>query len=288
MVGPVLSVLTMGLLPLWGLAGARPLLPERLAVSAPASERESALPFMKLGTGLTASGVLIVDMDSAQTLYESGAQQPRPMASLTKLMTALLIAERHGMDERVRIPSGIEKVEGSKAKLRPGETYTVGALMTALLVQSANDAAVTLALYDSGSVDAFVESMNARAVSLGLKNTSYRNPVGLDAPGQLSTPRDLAWLSMYVLRKPEIAQRMATKSATIRSESGTAIGLSNTNLLLHSSSLVVAGKTGTTDAAGECLFSVVQHGGKRYGVVLLRSADRYADMRKAIAIFQNG
>jgi D-alanyl-D-alanine carboxypeptidase (penicillin-binding protein 5/6) len=288
MVEPVLSLLLMGLIPVLGTGEMQGgVVPAGIAVAAPAAAEQDNIPFSRLSGTLTASGILVVDLDSAQTLYESGAERPRPMASLTKLMTALLIAENHDLREEVAIPPGVDTLEGSKAKLEPGDRYAVGDLLTALLVQSANDAAVSLAIYHSGSVEAFVAEMNARAASLGLKNTTYDNPIGLDAPLQRSTPRDLAWLTMYVMRIPAIAQRMGTTASVIRSASGTVVTLYHTHEMLHSPASIIAGKTGTTDDAGQCLLSVVETGGRRYGVVFLRSSDRYADMRRMLAILQS-
>lgn len=287
MVEPVLSLLLMGLIPVWGTGGMQGVDPAGIAVAAPAAAEQENLPFARLSGALSASGILVIDLDSAQTLYESGAERPRAMASLTKLMTALLIVERHDLRETVTIPPGVDRLEGSKAKLEPGDEYRVGDLLTALLVQSANDAAVSLAVHHSGSVDAFVAEMNRRAASLGLRNTVYDNPIGLDSPVQRSTPRDVAWLAMYVMRHPAIVDRMAMRSSTIRSASGTLVTLYHTHEMLHSSDSIVAGKTGTTDEAGQCLLSVVEAGGRRYGVVFLRSADRYADMRRVLAVLQS-
>lgn len=278
MYGPLLSVLLLGMVPVWGMREDDAQL-RHIGVAAPASVMASSVPFGSLRT-LSASGVLIVDLDSGQTLYESRASVPRPMASLTKLMTALLIVENHDLDQWVTIPEGADKVEGSKAELEPGERFTVGDLLTAMLVGSANDAAYVLALHHAGSMDAFVDEMNARAKVLGLRETSYANSTGLDEPAQHSTPRDLVWLTMYVLRKPEIASRMATRHASIVSNSGSTLALTHTHAMLLTSPDIVAGKTGTTDAAGECLMSVVRHGGRRLAVILLNSSDRYADMRR--------
>lgn len=286
MYGPLLSALLMGMVPVWGLHADGQMPAQRLDVSPPVSVLAGQASFGSL-RGLSASGVLIVDLDSGRTLYESRASVPRPMASLTKLMTALIIAEEHDLDEWVTIPKSAESVEGSSAKLKAGERYRAGDLLTAALVKSANDAAFTLALYDAGSMDAFVDKMNARAKVLGLKGTTYANPIGLDEAAQKSTPRDLVWLSMYVLRKPEIASRMAMRHATILSESGTTVDLTHTHELMLKSSDIIAGKTGTTDAAGECLMSVVEVDGRRLAVILLNSSDRYADMRRVSAVLSS-
>jgi D-alanyl-D-alanine carboxypeptidase (penicillin-binding protein 5/6) len=207
------------------------------------------------------------------------------MASLTKLMTALVIVENHDLDETVSIAPGVGAIRDNVAGIQVGDQYRLGDLLNAMLVHSANDAAVALAMYDAGSEDAFVEKMNARASSLGLKDTVYKTSTGFDAPGQFSTPRDVGILSAYVLGIPAIANRMSLASATITSYSGTVLSFAHTHQLLRKQGAVTAGKTGTTDGAGQCLMSVFQENGHRYAAVLLHSADRYGDMRRILSAF---
>ena len=284
MLSPVLSVLLMGMIPVWGIPAETQMGSQSLAVAQPADSAAESLQFRPLTTRLSASGALIIDLKSGQTLFAAQAAVPRPMASLTKLMTALLIVEHHGLDEIVTIPKDIKTVQGNVAKLPPGERFTVGDLLTALLVTSANDAAVALAAHHSGSIPAFVSEMNERARVLGLRSTSYENPTGLDAPGQISTPQDLAWLLLSVLRKDAIAKRMSLTAAAIESREGTRLSFPHTHALLRTEPHVTAGKTGTTDNALQCLLSVVERDGRMYGVIFLHSSDRYADMRLALNI----
>jgi D-alanyl-D-alanine carboxypeptidase (penicillin-binding protein 5/6) len=286
----LLSVLLMGMVPVWGAQGAPVVLSQEIHIAAPAATQPESLA--SLDQHLTASGVIVVDLDSGQTLYQRNVDVSRPMASLTKLMTALIIVEHHSLDEIVTVPMNIGDVQGTVAHLPAGEKFTVGNLLSALLLDSANDAAVTLAQFHSGSVKNFVADMNQRAHELGLNATSYENPVGLDAPAQHASPRDLAWLAMYVMRKPEIEKRMSTPSMKISSLSGKTISLYHTHELVGDEHpltddtaddiVVQAGKTGTTDAAGQCLLSIVDTHGRRYIAILLHSRDRYADMRKIL------
>ncbi len=286
MYGPVISALFLGLVPLWGVHAPQVAAPQ-LTVSSPARTPSSLAASVLAGEpqiqggSLSASGVLVLDADSGQKIFGRDIDVQRPMASLTKQMTALLIMEKHGheLDRLVRVPADIASVEGNVVNLRPGDEYTVGDLLTAMLVASANDAAVTLAQFDSGSVPAFVEEMNRRAAELGLRDTVFRNPVGLDAVGQRSTPQDLGWLALFVMRTPQIRDRMSMRSAEIRGKSGDLIALSHTYALMHTSPDILAGKTGTTDDAGQCLVSLVEEAGRRYIIVLLQSGDRYRDMR---------
>lgn len=286
MVGPILSILLMGLVPVWGLGPSASAGPT-FRIAAPVARESASEVLRTLGNRLSASGVIILDLESGQALYGRSADTPRPMASLTKLMTALLIVENHGLDELVTIPQDIEDVNGNTAHLGAGDQYSVGDLLSALLMMSANDAAITLARYHSGSQSAFVAAMNERARALGLKTTIFANPTGLDTGRQQSSPRDLAWLAMYVLRHPPIAERLSTRGAQIRSRSGVITYLTHTHALLHADTAVRGGKTGTTDAAGECLLSIVEGKDRRYVVVLLRSLDRYGDMRLILDTLTN-
>lgn len=275
------SVLLLGMVPITGWAGGgTDVGTAHLTVTpplrAPAAEAAS---LDRLRNRLSASGILILDLQSAQHLFGLAADTPRPMASLTKLMTALLIVEQHDLDEWVTVPSAAAEVGGNLAYLPVGQQFRVRDLLSALLIASGNDAAITLAQYHSGSMAAFVEEMNERARVLGLKRTRYSNPTGLDAPGQQSSPQDLAWLAMAVMRFDPIRTRLGMRGAQIASRAGDVIHLTHTNALLHAATPVVAGKTGTTDQAGQCLLSVVEEGGRQLLVVILKSVDRYADMR---------
>jgi D-alanyl-D-alanine carboxypeptidase (penicillin-binding protein 5/6) len=259
----------------------------------------SSQTFSTLDTTLTASGVVIVDLDSGQTLYERGAEQSRAMASLTKLMTALIIVENHALDELVPITQQAVDVPGNSAYLPLGHRFTVEDLLSAMLIPSANDATLALALFHAGSTDAFSKEMNQRAIELGLEETTYENAVGLDDDAQRSSPRDLALLAMTVLRHDAIRERMSKTSETITSKEGMSIHLVHSHQLLHlgvasdvlptaaqsGQAIVSAGKTGTTDSAGQCLLSIVEADARRYIVVLLHARDRYADMQTILHSF---
>ena len=236
---------------------------------------------------LSASGVIITNVLGGQELYAKQSDIKRPMASLTKLMTALVILEHHDLDEWVRIPRDAEETEGNRAYLPSGERFTVDALLSALLISSANDAAVALALHNTDSVTDFVALMNERAQSLGLVNTHFANPMGLDSTQQWSTPRDISRLLAFALRSDVLREKLSRRGQRIYSYGGQRIDLTHTHALLHANTIVTAGKTGTTDAAKECLSSLVQFEDQEYLVVLMHSDNRYRDMRKILAIFQD-
>ncbi len=279
----LLSVFLMGLVPAAPSPAAAPVALEDLPLAPPALV-ENVFPSRKLAQSLSASGAFILDLQTGQELFARNADRARPVGSLTKIMTAVVIAESHSMDEVVEVPAGIGKTEGSVADLPPGGHFTVGDLLSALLIASANDAADTLAVFHSGSEEAFVTVMNERAAMLGLKNTEFANASGLDSPDEGSTPRDMAWLAAYALRNPEIRARMATAESSIRSVEGKTLSLAHTHVLLHQDGPIIAGKTGTTAAARQCLLSLVTEHGREYLVVLLGSNERYTDMRTVLRI----
>lgn len=275
----------MGMLPVLGLQNTDVLTLRDLSIASPSPLLAAeARPSLAFPDNLSASGVLVVDFDSGQVLLERGSKTQRPMASLTKLMTALLIVEGHDLGEWVTIPKGMSAMNGSIAYLPEGEQFTVGDLLSAALISSANDAAQTLAIFHSGSVSAFVQEMNDRARSLGLRQTSFANPIGLDDAHQWSTPRDIAWLASFAMRNPEIRARLGTRGERIASKQGMPLYLTHTHAFIHADTGVIAGKTGTTEGANECLMSLVQEGNRTYLVVLLNSLERYKDMRAILDV----
>lgn len=286
MIESLLPLLLFGAMPLHGIAPADSTDAPTVAIAVPVTSPLSPDPATIVPERpLSASSAVILDLDSAQMLYSSGPEEIRAMASLTKLMTALIIVENHKMDEWVTIPAEVSTATGSMLRLREGQQLKVGDLLSGLLVPSANDAAISLAVYHSGSVSAFVKVMNERAKELGLTQTGFVNPTGLDDFGQNSTARDMAWLTMYVLRQPEIVKRMGLTQGTITTKGGSTFSLSHTHQLLRKDDTnITAGKTGTTDLAKECLISIVEHGNRRTLVVLLHSDDRYQDMQTLLSV----
>lgn len=231
---------------------------------------------------LSASGAILIDARDGHEIFSLYPDQRRPMASLTKIMTALLILERHSLNEVVTIGSIADTIGGSTVGLKGGEQFSVGNLLKALLLPSANDAAYALAQFDGRSIGSFVQTMNKRAATLGLKNTHFANPAGLDNPEQYSTPRDLAHLTMAALKNSYFRETVGTKSSHIASSEGKNFGLINTNAMLKDSSEVYGVKTGTTTMAGECLIVLFKENDRSYLLVLLGSTSRYADSQRVI------
>ena len=235
---------------------------------------------------LAAPAWLVYDVDTEITLAAHNPDLRLPMASTTKLMTALLAIERGDLDDVVtvsydaaiyRAPSGFG--------LATGEEWTLHDLLTALMVRSANDAAMAIGEHLGGTVDGFVAMMNARAAELGLEDTSFANPSGLDAPGHYSTANDLLALARVALDQPLIARLAQTKVVKFRDDPwGNARWGTNTNALLGSYPGVIGVKTGSTPNANMVLVALAERSGRRIITVVLGSEDSFADTRDLLEL----
>ena len=251
----------------------------------PAAARAVALA-LALGTALGAAGEpfdrfpraaasYLVALDG-RVLWEREADAPRPPGSLAKIMTALVVLDGDWDAEAVvTVSAGAEGQTGSRLGLRRGEKITAGDLLTAMLVRSANDAAVALAEHAAGSVERFVEAMNAKAAELGLESTRFRNPTGLDAAGQTSSARDLAHLAEAALAHPAFARAVALERATVATRGGRRFSIETSNLLLGRLRGAKGVKTGYTSAAGKCVVALAERDGRRVLVVLLDAPNRW-------------
>ena len=167
-------------------------------------------------------------------LYEKNGDDRAPMASTTKVMTALIVLEQANLDETVSIPPEACGIEGSSIYMKPGERMTVRDLLYALLLQSANDAAAALAITVSGSIEAFARQMNERASTLGLVNTHFVNPHGLDDPEHFTSAKDLARIAAASMEIPEFRDMVGIVKYTIPSgNDGSTRVLFNHNRLLR-------------------------------------------------------
>jgi D-alanyl-D-alanine carboxypeptidase (penicillin-binding protein 5/6) len=216
----------------------------------------------------TASAGIVVDANSGDMLLAKQPDARRPIASTTKLMTALLTLESGKLGDTFVAPAYHALPAESKINLRAGERMKGRDLLTALLLESANDAAVDLAQGIAGSREAFVRRMNRRARQLGLRNTHYANPIGLDAPGNYSSARDLATLARRLMRNPTFAGTVDRPGATLRSGSHVRV-IHNRNLLVGRYPFVDGVKTGHTIGAHYILVGAAHgNGGKVVSVVL--------------------
>ena len=223
----------------------------------------------------------LIDQQTGTVLYEKNADQQMPIASITKVMTLLLTFEavHNGqltMDTPVPVSEHAYHMGGSQIWLEPGEQFTLDEMIKAICVSSANDAAVAVAELVGGSEQGFVQSMNARAAELGMTNTAFHNACGLDAEGHLSTARDVAVMSRYILNTcPEVLHYTGIWTDTLR---GGATQLVNTNKLLRRYNGITGLKTGTTSGAGVCISASATRDGLDLIAVVLgapSSSDRF-------------
>ena len=223
---------------------------------------------------------LLFDERNQLVLAEHQADVRRAMASTTKLMTALLAVELGDLSSPVQISATAASVGEAGVDLVEGEVFLLRTLVRAFLIRSGNDAATAVAEHVGGSVEEFVTLMNQRADTLGMADTSYANPHGLDHPDQYSTARDLLTLTREVLGHPELAEAVATRQITLReAPSGEERVFSNTNDLLFEYEGMLGVKTGYTDDAGLVLAAAAERGGRRILSVVMKSGDHFADTK---------
>jgi D-alanyl-D-alanine carboxypeptidase (penicillin-binding protein 5/6) len=218
-----------------------------------------------------AASAVLADLDTGQVLFDLNRNERRPIASVTKIMTALLVVERTDLTDVVTVSEGAAsgRVSGiSGLGLAAGERIRVDELLYALLLQSANDAAVALAEHVSGSVDAFVDDMNARAEQLGMTRTMFTSPNGLDDAGY-SSAADLVRLTRAAYRSPGFASVVATRFHTVESLDAEPRIVQNRNVLLWLYPGAIGVKTGFTSQAGFCLVGAAQRGDERLVAVVL-------------------
>jgi D-alanyl-D-alanine carboxypeptidase (penicillin-binding protein 5/6) len=241
---------------------------------APANAADN--PFPTIGTAYL--------VKAGDAVLWAGAERARlPPASLTKIMTALLVLEDYRPDQVVTISAAAARQTGSRVPLRAGERFRVADLLAATLVASANDACLALAEAHSGSESAFVAQMNRRAQALGLTDTRFANACGFDAPGHLSSAADLARLAEVALRDPVFAALVAQRSAQVRSaDRGRTVDLASTNALLGRLPGAIGVKSGHTRRAGPCVVALAERDGIRVLMVLLNGRNRWWDVHGVI------
>ena len=232
----------------------------------------AVLFFPVQASAISAEKAILMDAVTGRVLYERNANEQSLVASTTKIMTALVVCEHCNVLDRVRIPAEAVGIEGSSLYLREGEVLTVQDLLYGLMLHSGNDAAVALAIYCGGTVEGFAELMNDKARALGLENTHFVNPHGLDAAEHYSTASDLAVLAAYAMEDPIFRQTVSTKTVTAGERS-----LRNHNKLLWQVDGAEGVKTGFTKAAGRILVSSASRNGRRLVAVTINAPDDWND-----------
>jgi D-alanyl-D-alanine carboxypeptidase len=222
---------------------------------------------------------MLYDVDSTKVLYEKNTSSRLPIASITKVMTAVVLLQNHSLDETITIPALPQQPPGSQVmNVQPGEQFTLSEAMTAMLTYSANDMAVALAIWDSGSELAFVDKMNDQALQWGLKDTRYTDATGLSQQGSYSTAQDLTVLATIALRSNFFRQATSQPRVAVKTLTGKTYNLPTTNQLLGRNG-VIGTKTGYTLEAGQCLLSLTRRDGREIIGVMLGSNDRFGQTR---------
>lgn len=237
------------------------------------------------GPGLKCASAIAVDADTGKMLYAKNIHERLYPASLTKLMTALLLSEHDGKSDRMTYTARAKEEPSNKMDFPVGSRLTADNAMNALLIFSANDIATMVAEHVSGSVNGFAALMNQKARALGMKDTHFVNANGLTESGHYTSAYDLSILARKVYRVPWVLGTMETPSALVQTASGKGVTVYNTNKTLGKNGCF-AGKTGNMAAAGWCLTAYYHENGRTILGVVLKSPSEeslYADMRELTA-----
>jgi len=241
------------------------------------------LPFSVSALGNSAKAAILINADTGEVIFEKNADERLPMASTTKVMTALLLCENANLQEEITVTDQMVRVEGSSMGLLGGDRVTFHDLLYGMMLASGNDAANVTAYSLGGTVDAFVKKMNEKAASLGMKNTNFATPSGLDDTEHYSTARDMAILTRSALENKDFAEAVATEKAVL------CFGnppyrrtLTNHNKLLGNFEGAIGVKTGFTKKSGRCLISAAERDGKRVIAVTLCDSNDWQNHKEML------
>ena len=249
------------------------------------------------GLTITSESVILMEMESGTVILEKEADKARPIASVTKIMTLLLIAEavdsgKLKLTDTVTVSEYAASMGGSQVFLEPGETQNVETMIKCISISSANDACVAMAEHLAGSEGAFVEQMNAKAKALGMTNTTFLNCCGLDVTGHVSSAKDVALMSSALMKHhPWITKYTTTWMDTIihtTRRGDSEFGLANTNKLLKQYNGITGLKTGSTDEAKYCLSATAERNGVKLVAVVLAAPETKTRFREAAALLDYG
>ena len=240
---------------------------------------------LTLLSGITASAVstsakaaAVINGDTGELIYAQNADKKLPMASTTKIMTALLLCEHGELQKEITVTADMLRVEGSSMGLLADDRVTYHDLLYGMMLASGNDAANVTAIALGGTVEKFTEMMNNRARELGLENTRFVTPSGLDAEGHCTTARELALLAYHALKNEEFAKAAASKTATLNyGNPPYRRTLKNHNKMLTLYEGAVGVKTGFTKKSGRCLVSAARRDGKLAIAVTLNDPNDWSD-----------
>lgn len=242
-----------------------------------------------LESEISAPSAIVVNGETGEVIFGKNINKKLPMASTTKIMTALILCENCDLDEEITVTDDMVRVEGSSMGLLPGDKVSFKGLLYGMMLPSGNDAANAFAISFGGSLENFSLIMNKRAAELGLNNTNFVTPSGLDAKKHYSTVFDMAKLSVVAMKNDEF--RKAVSTDTIRLEYGNppySRSLSGHNKILEIYDGANGIKTGYTSLSGRCLVSSAERGNKKVIAVTLNDSNRWENHTKLLNYgFQN-
>ncbi len=228
---------------------------------------------------ISARNIVAMDMDTHRVLYQKAIHDPHLIASITKIMTTTIALELGDLDAQITVSDTILKAYGSAIYIEVGEKITLRDLLYGLMLRSGNDAALLIAEYIGGSVDNFVKLMNEKAKEIGMKNTTFINPHGLDnskTDGNMSTAYDMALLTSYAMQNEEYKKIVGTKQYVAKTDKKT-YSWTNKNKLLTTYEYTTGGKTGYTDNARRTLVSTASKDNRNIVVVSLNDPNDWKD-----------
>ncbi len=240
-----------------------------------------SLPVHALST--SAKAAILINADTGEVIYEQNKDERLPMASTTKIMTALLLCENGDFEREITVTAEMLRVEGSSMGLLADDKITLHDLLYGMMLASGNDAANVTAYVLGGTINGFVKKMNNKAKQLGLENTHFETPSGLDAKEHYTTAYDLARLTQYALRNEEFAKAASSDKAVLNyGNPPYKRTLTNHNKLLKSFDGAIGVKTGFTKKSGRCLVSAADRDGKRVIAVTLNDPNDWEDHKRLL------
>lgn len=233
---------------------------------------------------ISAKSAIAIEASTGRILYEKNPNEKVPMASTTKIMTAIVALEQNLMDDTVIVSNNAAWTGGSSVNLKSGDEIELSELMYGLMLNSGNDAAVAIAEHTSGTVLEFAKLMNEKAKELGAFNTNFVTPHGLDSPEHYSTAYDMAIITKYALNNPTLRKLVSTSHYTMKFKNGKTKELSNTNPLLSFYQGANGVKTGYTGLAGKCLVASAKRDDMEIIAVLLGDPSSKARINDSVKI----
>lgn len=238
----------------------------------------------KLFLNIDSPSAVVIDNETGRVLYNKNADEKRPMASLTKVMTSLLLVENCKMDEMIEVPKGAASIGGSTVGLKKGDMVSAESLLYGMLLPSGNDCAYTAGFHVGGSIENYGIIATKKAHDIGAMNTNFENPHGLDLENHYSTAYDMALITRYALKNKYINEAVKTTNKTVNFGSFTKT-LNNTNALLRTYQYADGVKTGFTNGANRCLIASATKDDSRYIAVILGAETtkiRFNDAKKIL------